>query len=64
MMKEVKLAATCLCDGVAAGIVDDHEIKMAAQVDAGFVSGVEDKKIVSGRHFFMFQYVGPRLLLL
>ena len=60
----IAIAAPCLYDGVAAGMVDDHEIKMPAQIDAGFIGGIEDEKIILWRQFFMLLDVGPRLLLL
>ena len=60
----VAIAAPCLCDGVVAGMVDDHEIKMPALVDAGFIGGIEDEKIILWRQFLMLQDVDPRLLLL
>ena len=40
----VAVVAPCLCNGVIAGMVDDHEIKMPAQIDTGFIGGVEDEK--------------------
>lgn len=57
-------AASGLFDVRSVGIIDNHKIYFAADVDSGFGAGVENKQIIFRGDGFFFQNPLPYILLM
>ena len=58
--KVAPVSSSGLRDVGGNGGVRDKVVHMTAYVDAGFATGVEDKQVVFGWHFFVLEDVGAR----
>lgn len=58
--KVAPVSSSGLRDVGGNGGMRDEVVHMPAYVDAGFATGIEDKQVVFGRHFFVLEDVGAR----